>query len=125
MLAGFLPFDAHTEDWRDVIHAVLECDYTIPETLSPDAQDLIWRVLQPDPKRRISIKHMWDHPLIKKYAHLDSLNENGVSYIGPPEGLTIQDCGPRIKKRAEIDGELLRNLHNLWHGVTEDELAKR
>ena len=124
MLAGYLPFDARTEDWRDVITAVLEGDYMMPDTLSPDAQDLIERILQPDPKRRISIRRMWDHPLIKKYAHLDSLDENGNSYIGPPAGFTAQDCGPRFKKRADVDDELLRNLHNLWHGVTEEELAQ-
>lgn len=125
MLAGFLPFNAHTEDWRDVIHAVIACDYKVPEWLSSDAQDLIYRILQPDPHRRMSIKHMWNHPLVKKYAHLDSLDENGESHTGPPAGLTIQDCGPRIKQRSDIDGELLRNLHDLWHGASEDELSQK
>lgn len=125
MLAGFLPFDSSSEDWRDVINAVLECDYQIPSTLSPDAQDLIWRILQPDPKKRISIKYMWTHPLISEYDYLDSMDAEGRPYIGPLEPLTARDCGKPIKQRSSIDAELLRGLHNLWHGVTEEDLVKK
>ena len=124
MLTGYLPFDPGDDDWREVVHVVLECDYRIPDTLSPEAQDLIWRILQPDPRQRISIKDMWSHPLLKKYEHLDSLDDNGQPYIGPPIPLTIEDCGPRIKERRHIDNEVLRNLRNLWHRATEEELAQ-
>jgi len=63
--------------------------------------------------------------LIKRYEYLDCKDNDGQSYIGPAPPLTINDCGTPIKHRSDIDGELLRNLQNLWHGVTEDELAQR
>lgn len=124
MLTGTLPFDS-TGDWRDVIDAVLSGEYTFPKGLSLDAQDLIWRMLQPDPRQRISIRDMWEHRLLKKYEGLDSTDEYGQSYIGPAPQLTIRDCGVPIKHREDIDSELLRNLQNLWHGITEEELAQR
>ena len=125
MLAGSLPFDSVGDNWRDVVHVVLDCDYQIPGHLSPEAQDLIWRILQPDPKKRISIRQMWSHPLIKKYESLDSMDENGQPYIGSPIPLTIHDCGPRLTHRREIDREVLRNLRNLWHRATEEELLQK
>ena len=124
MLTGTLPFDS-TGDWREVIDAVLAGDYTFPKGLSQEAEDLIARMLQKEPRLRIPIKHMWQHPLLRKYENLDCTDENGKPYIGPAPPLTVQDCGMPIKNRNDIDAELLRNLQNLWHGVTEEELAQR
>lgn len=122
MLTGTLPFDG-AGDWREVINAVLAGEYSFPPGLSPQAEDLIFRMLQKNPKERIPIRYMWQHPLIKKYESLDSMNHDGLPYIGPAPPLTSLDCGKPIKHRNDIDGELLRNLQNLWHGVTEEELA--
>lgn len=124
MLTGTLPFDS-TGDWRDVINAVLSGEYIFPKGLSHHAEDLITRILQRDPRRRITINEMWQHPLIRRYQKLDSTDENGKPYIGPLPSLTFNDCGKPIKHRSAIDGEILRNLQNLWHGVTEEELAQR
>ena len=126
MLTGTLPFDCPTgSDWHGVIDAVLTGVYAFPQGLSREAEDLIFKMLQRDPKRRIPIKHMWDHPLLKKYENLDSTDENGKRYIGPAPPLTRHDCGLPLKHRANVDAELLRNLQNLWHGATEEEVAER
>lgn len=126
MLTGKLPFDGDsTNDWRGVIDTVLAGEYIIPPEVSQQATDLILRILQPDPKHRIPIKHMWQHPLLKKYENLDSTDRNGRPYTGPAPPLTTQDCGRPIKRREEIDDALLGNLGNLWHGVTVEELAER
>ena len=124
MLTGTLPFDS-AGDWREVIDVVLTGDYVFPPGLSPQAEDLIFRILQPDPKKRIPIRYMWQHPLIKKYEKLDSFDRNGMPYIGPAPPLTANDLGPKIKYRHDIDGEILRHLQNLWHGATEEELIER
>lgn len=124
MLTGCLPFDS-AGDWSDVINAVLLGQYTFPEGMSAYAQDLIFRMLQLDPKKRIPIRHMWNHPLLQRYEHLDSPDADGQPYIGPLPALTILDCGPRIRRREEIDVELLQHLQNLYHGVKEDKLVER
>lgn len=123
MLAGCLPFDSH-DGWNEVIAAVLRGEYQFPDGMSSYAQDLIWRMLQMDPKKRIPIKHMWQHPLLQRYEHLDPPDANGQPYIGPLPALTVNDCGKRMKHRDEVDVEILKNLQNLWHGITEDELVK-
>ena len=124
MLAGYLPFDSGTDDWRDVVHVVLLGEYQIPDYLSHEARDLIWRILQ-DSKRRMPIKHMWTHPLLRKYEHLDATTADGRHYIGPPEPLTTKDCGPRVQYPGDVDRELLRNLRNLWHRASEEELLNK
>ncbi|KAL8887985.1 MAG: hypothetical protein Q9192_006247 [Flavoplaca navasiana] len=124
MLTGSLPFDS-PGDWSEVIQTVLSGQYTFPDEVSRYAQDLIDRILQLDPDKRISIKHMWLHPLLRQYEHLDSPDATGRPYIGPLPPLTILDCGQRIKSRDEIDMELLRNLRNLWHGVDEEKLVAK
>ncbi|KAL8690249.1 MAG: hypothetical protein Q9218_004258 [Villophora microphyllina] len=124
MLAGCLPFDSPGQ-WEEVIQTVLQGHYTFPKHMSNYAQDLIFRMLQMDPKNRIPIKNMWHHPLLQRYEHLDALDANGKPYIGPLPHLTVKDCGQPLKSREEIDEELLRNLQNLYHGLDEDELIER
>ena len=122
MLAGRLPFESRMEDFdencREVLTLVQAGEYTLPGNLTPEAKDLIWRILQPDPSQRISMQQMWEHPLLRRYEALDRNPE-----VGPPPPLTVVDCGERIQHRMDIDAELLRNLQNLWHGSTAEELA--
>ncbi|KAL9099714.1 MAG: hypothetical protein Q9163_004823 [Psora crenata] len=130
MLTGFLPFDSPKrpngdEDVEGVVRHVLSCDYEFPDGLSHEAEDFIWKVLQPDPEKRLRTRHMWEHPLLTRYAHLDSVDAEGRPYIGPAPPLTALDCGPPITHQSQIDAELLRNLHMLWHNVPEIELAER
>ncbi|KAL8701603.1 MAG: hypothetical protein Q9201_004824 [Fulgogasparrea decipioides] len=124
MLAGCLPFDS-PGSWEDVIRTVLEGKYNFPENMSAYAQDLISRMLQMDPRKRIPIKHMWHHPLVQRYERLDAVDANGQPYIGPLPPLTVSDCGQPMKSRDEIDDELLGNLQNLYHGIGENELVER
>ena len=124
MLAGRLPFDSDGH-WREVVMKVVKGHYDFPKGLSANAKDLIWRMLQKDPRQRIPMKMMWQHPLLKKYETLDSTDANGNKYVGPPPPLTIKDCGEPILARGKIDAELMRNLQNMWHSATEDELAEK
>ncbi|KAL8716171.1 MAG: hypothetical protein Q9220_000076 [cf. Caloplaca sp. 1 TL-2023] len=124
MLAGSLPFDSDG-DWDAVVQAVLSGQYEFPQGMSSYGQDLIYRMLQMNPRRRIPIKEMWLHPLLKRYEHLDSLDANGQVYIGPLEPLTVIECGPPLRSFEQIDIDLLGNLQNLYGGLDEDELVKR
>ena len=125
MLTGTLPFDSDGTDHRVVCRLVIQGRYTFPEGMSSHAKDLISRMLQYDPRDRIPMKRMWDHPLLRRYESLDSLDANGNPYIGELPPLTLTDCGPPIRNRKDIDKELLRNLQNLWHEVSEEEVARK
>lgn len=127
MLTGRLPFGGKEyESVGSVLRAVRSARYSFPDGVSREAKDLIWRILQPDPKVRITMDAMWQHPLIQRYEHLDyEYGMDGERWIGPSPPLTAKDCGPPIKDRADLDGELLRNLRTLWHGVSEEVLIQR
>lgn len=129
MLTGGLPFyslsDDVTENVRQVIRAVLHCDYEIPPSVSDEAADLIERCLQPQPDLRIELDEMWTYSLLRKYRHLDPLDADGNRYVGPAPRPLAKDCGHGFSSANEIDRLYLRGLQNLWHNVPEAELINR
>ncbi|RKP00079.1 hypothetical protein CXG81DRAFT_13654, partial [Caulochytrium protostelioides] len=60
LLCGYLPFD---DDADTEVHAkVLRLEYTLPAHLSPEAADLITRILQLDAAQRLSLAQIQSHP---------------------------------------------------------------
>jgi len=75
LLAGHLPFD------EEVIPALFkkirEAEYQMPTHISPEAQDLIRRMLQPDISRRILFSEIKKHPWLQQNTSLYlQINEN-------------------------------------------------
>ena len=75
LLAGHLPFD------EEVIPALFkkirEAEYQMPTHISPEAQDLIRRMLQPDISRRIQFCEIKKHPWLQQNNFLYlQINEN-------------------------------------------------
>lgn len=69
MLCGFLPFD---EDSKSLLYKkILACDFSIPKFVSPEAQDLLKRILVRNIHARLTIaeikKHPWFCQCKKKY----------------------------------------------------------
>ncbi|KAK2800382.1 hypothetical protein FQN51_006108 [Onygenales sp. PD_10] len=123
MLAGYLPFDGG--DLPNTLRLVKKGEYVFPPWLSPEAMNLVQRILQKQPDERITINDMWNHPLLKKYEkHHLVMSSEGAS-LGPPPPLSEKDCGKRINRRQDIDMELLRSLQTLWHGSKAEELISR
>lgn len=124
MLNGYLPFDGG--DLSSTLELVKSGDYHLPASLSSEAGNLIQRILQKNPDKRITLEAIWVHPLLEKYEkyHVSQLPE-GKQLVGPPPPLNAEDCGERITDRHDIDGEILRNLQTLWHGDGEDDLVER
>ncbi|TPX39364.1 hypothetical protein SeLEV6574_g07267, partial [Synchytrium endobioticum] len=60
LLTGNLPFD--DENIRRLLSKVKSGMYTIPDFVSPDARDLIKKMLVIDPAQRITIKGIMEHP---------------------------------------------------------------
>ena len=78
LLAGIPPFNYSGEekDLRYLFRAISRADYTIPDGLSWEAKSLIGRILVPNPKNRISIDEIWNHPFMRKYGkELDFIGE--------------------------------------------------
>lgn len=115
VLTGQLPFS--DEDTAVVIEKVRIGSYFLPSSLSPDAADLICRILQNNPSKRITMQAMWRHPFVTKHALKDDLSEEYGQLSHTRKILESKAVRP-----SEIDLELVRQLRALWHTFTEEEL---
>uniref|UniRef100_A0A8C4V311 non-specific serine/threonine protein kinase n=1 Tax=Falco tinnunculus TaxID=100819 RepID=A0A8C4V311_FALTI len=69
LLCGVHPFDAGDNTTMSVYRRVLNGEYNIPEWLSPSSMLLLNQMLQVDPKKRITVKHLLHHPwLMEGYS---------------------------------------------------------
>jgi serine/threonine protein kinase len=65
-IVGSTPFFAAEQS--DTCRAIEASSYKIPDHVSPEASDLIRKLLQKDPQRRISLKDALAHPWFAKHA---------------------------------------------------------
>jgi serine/threonine protein kinase len=117
MLAARLPFD--DPDLRVMLAKTKKGEYEMPEFLSLEAKDLIRRILQVNPDRRITMREMWRHPLVHKYEYIDNFD----SADGQPPDLRT-DFKDAPLKPNEIDMQIVRQLRSLWHMFSEQELRE-
>ncbi|KAJ9603265.1 serine/threonine-protein kinase gin4 [Cladophialophora chaetospira] len=123
MLNGFLPFDGG--NLPATLRLVKQGAYHLPPSLSPEASDLIQRILQKRPERRINMEQIWAHPLLKKYEKYHASLAAPAPLIGAAPPLSVEARARRVTKRSEIDVDILRNLSTLWHGEKPEELIRR
>ncbi len=116
MLAGRLPFN-HKKTEKVFAKAV-ECRYTMPEGFSREARDLIRKILVKDPEERITVKKIWQHPLIKAYSSMDDLDANG----GQPRSVVPRCDYNQCVYWDEVDPEILQHLKSLWYRFEEEEI---
>ncbi|CAG8976691.1 hypothetical protein HYALB_00010817 [Hymenoscyphus albidus] len=121
-LAGRLPFDVEGSgrDWLGpLLSKIRKGNYEMAPEFSDDAVSLIYRILQVDPRTRISLNQIWRHPLVRKYDYLDNLARGNNS-----QSPSAKDCGRPVMRRSDINKELLRHMRSLWHRFTEAQLVE-
>jgi len=64
MLEGTLPFDH--KSLTELFHQIKEANLKFNRTLSINAKDLVCKMLQPNPLKRISLEDIKSHPWFKK-----------------------------------------------------------
>lgn len=118
MLEQRLPFDdPHLPTMLSLSKRAL---YVMPDTFSPDARDMIRRILVTDPDKRISIREMWDHPLIKKYDRFPGFEQHRKQ----PVDMRARSKDAPINFR-DIDPQILRPLRAMWHSADEKEIKSK
>ena len=126
MLTGRPPFpySGHTRDMAKLIKLATAGRYHMPSELSPEAKDLIRRILVPQPHLRITMQNIWRHPFLHKYDKDFAFNQENSRmeyWIGPEP--QIDNWKPLT--RETIDRHIMRNLRTLWHSEREDTLVDR
>lgn len=115
LLTGHLPFD--DENIRKLLLKVQNGKFVMPKDLSPEAKDLILRMLQVKPRDRITVDEILVHPLLQRYPNTTestASNANGL----------LRSNISAIKDPEIIDAELLRNLCILFHNCPEEQVVK-
>ncbi|KAK9458656.1 uncharacterized protein V1516DRAFT_666863 [Lipomyces oligophaga] len=115
LLTGHLPFD--DDNIRNLLLKVQVGKFQMPQDLSIQAKDLIWRILKVDPEERITANEILTHPLLRKYPTKEPLH----NHIRP---VSMQVNNP-IATKEEADMEIVKNLQTLWHGVDRDTIIAR
>ncbi|XP_056374260.1 maternal embryonic leucine zipper kinase [Hyla sarda] len=67
LMCGYLPFD--DDNVMVLYKKIMRGKYDIPKWLSPGSVLLLSQMLQVDPKRRISVKHLLKHPWLMQGYH--------------------------------------------------------
>jgi len=125
LLAGYLPFD------EEVLHLLFkkikDADYEMPEHFSPEAKDLIRRMLQPNPIYRMKFHEIKSHPWLRS-TYMLYLDPRQIRYYLNPAkvdvelfdrlkamtfnfmGLTDEKVKESIKKRKDYSFVIAYNL---------------
>ncbi|TGZ82461.1 kinase-like protein, partial [Ascodesmis nigricans] len=69
LLDGFIPFHGMDEnDLPGMFQNILDGRFRLPENVSDWVMDLFYQLFETDPDKRITIKNLWKHPAIARYA---------------------------------------------------------
>jgi serine/threonine-protein kinase HSL1 (negative regulator of Swe1 kinase) len=126
LLTGTPPFNYSGED-RDLkylFRAIEKGDYVMPDNISHEAQDLIKKILIPDPLRRIGLDEIWRHPFMRKYSkELGFVGEytSRDHWAGPLPAIASWET----LERTTVNREILRYLRTLWHSENEEVIVQR
>ncbi|KAJ8128890.1 hypothetical protein O1611_g4742 [Lasiodiplodia mahajangana] len=112
-----LPFDDLDGNVPKLLAKARKGVYFVPNFLGAEARDLIAKMLNVDPAKRISIRKIWQHPLIRKYDDLDDLNDGG-----PAVTSRANDKSKSVPP-DELDLQILRQLKSIWHTFSEKQIA--
>ncbi|KAK8114095.1 Pkinase-domain-containing protein [Apiospora kogelbergensis] len=121
-LCGSLPFDDRDGDLKNLLKKAQIGRYSEPEWLSWLSRDLIRRMLQPNPDRRISIREIWEHDLIKTYDGYDDLRQLSKDDFQLD---TIRQNGRQAQVTLEdVDLDIVRQLKSMWHTYSEEKIIE-
>ncbi|KAI0203311.1 hypothetical protein F4808DRAFT_40567 [Astrocystis sublimbata] len=112
-----LPFDDPDGDLPRLLAKAKKGVYYVPDFLGKEARDLIAKMLTVDPVKRIPIRKIWKHPLIRKYDDLDDLNVRKRTLAS-----RASDKSKPVPVE-ELDLQILRQLKSMWHTFSEKQIA--
>ncbi|MCJ1310366.1 hypothetical protein MMC25_004030 [Agyrium rufum] len=125
MLSGCLPFghSCAENDTEKILYEVAHAPIQYPSWLSMEARDLISAILQREPRKRMTLREMWNHPLLRKYEPYARDPKYAPNWVGGPvKPLTEANCGARLYNKRDVDPDILRNVLILCRTDQEDAI---
>lgn len=96
LLTGTPPFE--TQQVKTTYKKIKDVDFALPDYVSDDARDLIQKILVLDPKKRLTVSEIRNHPYIKNTL-VSSLPQSLVGYSKVP----LQEMKPpQVYERAPL-----------------------
>lgn len=68
LVVGTFPFPVHDSNVYALLNTIAKGDFTIPENIEEQLQDLLRRLLDVDPLRRIEAAQVLEHPWLAKHS---------------------------------------------------------
>ncbi|XP_026722686.1 maternal embryonic leucine zipper kinase [Athene cunicularia] len=104
LLCGFLPFD--DENVMTLYRKIMKGRYSIPKWLSPSSTLLLDQMLQVDPKKRITVKHLLTHPWLMQ-GYSDAVQWQSKCTLGHLDEDCITELSVFYKQSKETILELI------------------
>ena len=112
LLAAKLPFD--DDDCPTLLQKISIGSFVMPSDIDPQAQDLIWRMLTTDVKKRITMPEIMQHP----FFTLQPLKNPKSMQLDP----NVDSLGRPVGRLSLIDPDIFANLRTLWYGTPDSEI---
>ncbi|KAH8813920.1 snf 1 [Flagelloscypha sp. PMI_526] len=116
MLCGKLPFE--DEDITSLFHKIAQGQFHMPSYLSPDARDLIGRMLVVDSLKRITIEEITRHPFFVKDL---------PRYLSPmplENGPILGAAAALVTPMKAVDYEIIEGLGRIDESLVEELAGK-
>ncbi|XP_038625787.1 maternal embryonic leucine zipper kinase isoform X1 [Tachyglossus aculeatus] len=107
LLCGFLPFD--DDNVMVLYKKITKGKYVVPKWLSIGSTLLLQQMLQVDPKKRISVKHLLNHPWIVQ-SYLCPVDWQSKYEIGKLD----EDCVIELSVYFKRNKQTMEKLISMW-----------
>ncbi|TYJ51443.1 hypothetical protein B9479_007986 [Cryptococcus floricola] len=115
LLTGRLPFD--DDNIRALLQKVKAGVFEMPDEIKDPARDLLRRMLEKDPERRITMSEILTHPF---FVSRPPRPIPGRARVTPP---TFDEVERPVNSPEEIDPDIMGNLKTLWAGAPDDQIV--
>ena len=113
MVYGVLPFDQ--DNIKDLVYNITQGNYSLPNTISKNCQDLIKKILEIDPNKRINIHDIKNHPWMKQFK-FNLMKSPGIfineDILPIDEEIIKEMAGNNKSKIHEYIDDIIKNKHN-------------
>ena len=121
MLNGTVPFKAN--NLKDLHKLILTGNYTNINNISYEAQDLLKKLLEIDPKKRISINNILNHPWLNYNGNKNNIDDGKIKLFTKAEIILLskENVDYRICEKEEmLEHFTLKNLYTINDIINKD-----